>query len=118
VIAPALVPAVGGGGTPAASVAAPVAAPVAAIVSTPATGNASVALGGLPDLGSIGKVGSTVADGSVARTLLSTGTGRPIAVVLALLGAILLFLSIHRRVDRSDPKLTAVNAGPDVARFR
>jgi hypothetical protein len=118
VIAPAFVP-VGGGGTPAASVAAPVAAPVAAIVTTPATGNASVALGDLPDLGSIGKVGSTVADGSsVARTLLSTGTGRPIAVVLALLGAILLFLSIHRRVDRSDPKLTAVNAGPDVARFR
>jgi hypothetical protein len=118
VIAPAFVPAVGGGATTAASVAAPVVAPVAAIVTTPATGDPSVALGNLPDLGSIGKVGSTVGDGSVARTLLSTGTGRPIAVVLALLGAILLFLSIHRRVDRSDPKLTAVNAGPDVARFR
>ena len=54
----------------------------------------------------------------MARTLLSTGTGRPIAIVLALLGAVLLFLSIHRRVDRSDPKLTAADAGPDVARFQ
>ena len=76
-------------------------------------------MGDLPDLGSIGKVGATAAAGSsVARTLLSTGTGRPIAIVLALLGAILLFLSIHRRVDRSDPKLAAANAVPDVARFR
>jgi hypothetical protein len=105
---------VSGGGATAAAVA----APVAALVTTPATATPSVSLGDLPSLGSIGKLGSTVGDGSVARTLLSTGTGRPIAIVLALLGAILLFLSIHRRVDRTDPKLTAVNAGPDVARFQ
>jgi hypothetical protein len=49
---------------------------------------------------------------------LSTETGRPIAVVLALFAAILLFLSIHRRVDRGDPKLASAHTGPDVARFR
>ncbi len=110
VFAPAFVPAVGGGGT--------TEAPVAALVTAPATGNASISLGELPNLGSIGQVASTVGDASPTRTLLSSGAGRPIAIVLALLGVVFLFLSIHRRVDRSDPKLAAANVGPDVVRFR
>jgi hypothetical protein len=110
--APAFVPEVGGG-------AGTTDAPVAALVTAPATGNASISLGDLPDLGSIGKVASAVGSGSTtAGTLLSSGAGRPIAIVLALLGAVLMFLSFHRRVDRSDPKLAAATTGPDVARFR
>ena len=33
-------------------------------------------------------------------------TGRSVAVLVALLAAIVLFLAVHRRVDRSDPKLS------------
>ena len=44
------------------------------------------ALAGLPALGSIGAVASGVPDGpAAARALLSTGTGRSVAVILALL---------------------------------
>ena len=41
---------------------------------------------------------------STARALLTTRTGRPLAVFLALLAAIVLFLAIHRRVDRQRPE--------------
>jgi hypothetical protein len=103
----------GGGGTGATDT------PLAAIVTAPAAPVASASLGDLPTLGSVGKLAATAGGGpAAAGTLLSTGTGRSIAVVLALLGAILLFLSIHRRVDRSDPKLASAQTGPDVVRFR
>ena len=60
-----------------------------------------------------------VTDGpSAARALLSTGTGRSLTVILALLAAITVFLAIHRRTDRGDRKLAAARNGPDVARFR
>jgi hypothetical protein len=90
------------------------AAPAALAPAAPA----ALALGDVPNLGSIGKFALTVDGPSAARSLLSTETGRPIAVVLALFAAILLFLSIHRRVDRGDPKLASAHTGPDVARFR
>ena len=55
---------------------------------------------------------------SAARALLSTGTGRSLAVIVALLAAITVFLAVHRRTDRGDRKLAAARNGPDVARFR
>jgi hypothetical protein len=77
------------------------------------------ALASLPNLGTVGELAANVGDGpSAARALIETGTGRSVAVLLALLGAILLFLSIHRRFDRGDPKLAAARSGPDLARFR
>ncbi|HEY3672094.1 MAG TPA: hypothetical protein VGN51_14245 [Acidimicrobiia bacterium] len=76
-------------------------------------------LAGLPSLGSIGAITSRVTDGpSAARALLSTGTGRSLAVIGALLVAIALFLAVHRRTDRGDRKLAAARNGSDVARFR
>ncbi len=76
-------------------------------------------LGGLPALGSIGGLTDRVTDGpSAARAVLSTGTGRSLTVIMALLVAIALFLAVHRRTDRGDRKLAAARNGPDVARFR
>jgi len=73
----------------------------------------------LPVLGSIGQVADQVTDGpSAARALLSTGTGRSLAVLLSLLVAISVFLAVHRRADRGDRKLAAARTGPEVARFR
>jgi hypothetical protein len=97
----------------------PTPTPVEPPAPTPAPGANVGSLAGLPELGSIGAVASGVPDGpAAARALLSTGTGRSVAMILALLLAVLLFLSIHRRVDRSDSKLTAAGSGPEVARFR
>ena len=76
-------------------------------------------LDGLPALGVIGAIPGAVADPpSAARELLSTGTGRSLAVILGLLAAIGVFLSIHRRADRGDRKLAAARTAPDLARFR
>jgi hypothetical protein len=93
------------------------------VTETPAaaavTPSPFAALGGLPRLGSFGAVATNVPDApEAARALLTTRTGRSLALVLALLGAILLFLFVHRRVDRSDRKLVSARTGPDLARFR
>ena len=96
-------------------------APVADVPAlvAPSVPTGAVSLTGLPELGTIGSLASNVSGGPTdPRTLLSSGTGRSVAVVLALLGAILLFLAFHRRVDRGDPKLATARAGPDLARFR
>ena len=94
------------------------AADLSALVA-PAAPTGAVSLVSLPELGTIGSLASSVPGGTTdARALLSSGTGRSVAVVLALLAAILVFLAIHRRVDRSDPKLAAARTGPDLARFR
>jgi hypothetical protein len=50
--------------------------------------------------------------------LLSSGTGRSLAFITALLIAMALFLSVHRRTDRGDRKLAAARSGADLARFR
>lgn len=76
-------------------------------------------LGDLPVLGSIGSVAGRVTEGpSAAGRLLSTGTGRSLAVLGVLLAAIAVFLAVHRRTDRSDRKLAAARSGPDLSRFR
>ena len=72
----------------------------------------------LPSLGSIGRFASQVSSPSATNELLSTGAGRSVAAVLALLGAIGIFLVVHRRADRGDVKLAAARNGSDVARFR
>jgi hypothetical protein len=101
-------------GTDAAAAIAPADAVAAAVA--PSSG---VALDRLPVLGSIGAAVTRAHDTpSVPRALLESAPGRSLAVVLALLGAILLFLAIHRRVDRGDQKLVAAGTGPDLARFR
>jgi hypothetical protein len=89
-----------------------VAAPAAAAAPSPS------GLDDLPVLGAIGSFTDRVADRAGAGELLSTGTGRSVAGVAALLAAIALFLSVHRRSDRGDRKLAAAHAGPDLARFR
>ena len=64
-------------------------------------------------------IADNVTDGpSAARALLSSGAGQSVAVIVALLGAIVLFLMVHRRSDRGDRKLAAARSGPEVARFR
>jgi hypothetical protein len=95
-------------------------APDVASVAAPALPPSDLAgLQDLPALGSIGDVANRVTDGpSAARELLSTGTGRALAVILALLVAIYVFLVVHRRADRGDRKLAAARTGPEVARFR
>jgi hypothetical protein len=79
-------------------------------------------LDGLPALGTIGTVGAVsnrVTDGpAAARALLSTDTGRSLAVIVSLLVAMAVFLAVHRRTDRTDRKLAAARTGPEVARFR
>ena len=49
---------------------------------------------------------------SAARRCSRPAPGARSPSFLALLAAIVLFLAIHRRVDRSDPKLAAAHAGP------
>ena len=95
-------------------------APDAASVTEPALQQSELAgLAELPVLGSIGQVANQVTDGpSAARALLSTGTGRSLAVLLSLLVAISVFLAVHRRADRGDRKLATARTGPEVARFR
>jgi hypothetical protein len=76
-------------------------------------------LAGLPSLGVIGAIPDAVADPpSAARAILSSGTGRSLAVIVGLLIAIVVFLAIHRRADRGDRKLAAARTGPDLASFR
>jgi hypothetical protein len=70
-------------------------------------------------LGALGGIAGSVTGGpEVARELLSTGTGRSLAGVGVLLAAIVVFLGVHRRSDRSDRKLAAARRGLEVARFR
>jgi hypothetical protein len=70
-------------------------------------------------LGSLGSITGDVADGpSAAREVLSTGTGRSLVAITVLLGAIVVFLGLHRRSDRNDKKLADARSGPEVARFR
>jgi hypothetical protein len=127
VFAPAFVPAVGGGDGTVAGLAAlvttavPEVAPAAvpeAVVPAAVAPVASASLADLPNLRTIGKMTATADAASGPVELLSSGPGRPIAVVVALLAAALLFLSIHRRIDRGDPKLGSAHTAPDVARFR
>jgi hypothetical protein len=96
---------------------APVADAVPAAAAAPT--NDLAGLDQLPALGSIGGLTDRVTDGpSAARALLSTGTGRSLTVIMALLAAIAVFLAVHRRADRGDRKLAAARTGPEVARFR
>jgi hypothetical protein len=91
-----------------------VTAPSAAGTTPPAAAALS-GLGQLPVLGSLG----SITDGpSAAREVLSTGAGRSLLAVGILLGALAVFLLVHRRSDRNDKKLAAARNGPDVARFR
>ena len=58
-------------------------------------------------LGSLGSITDRVTDGpSAARDLLSSGTGRSLAVSAVLLLALVTFLAVHRRADRGDRKLS------------
>ena len=95
---------------------APLAAPPAA---EPPSVDDPFSWDGLPQLGSLGEVAASVSDGpATARVLLASPTGRSVVALLGLVVAILLFLAVHGRFDRSDPKLAAAHSGPDVARFR
>jgi hypothetical protein len=95
------------------------AAPTTPDASALAAGPAADSISGLPQLRSLGQVAASVTDGpSTARELLTTPAGRSVTVLLGLILAVLLFLSVHRRLDRSDPKLAAVQSASDVARFR
>ena len=91
----------------------PVPTPVPSPVATPAPG---------PDLSVLGALGSLappIADERTAvRSVLTTTTGRSVVTVIAVLIAMVLFLSMHRRLDRNDPKLASASAQADVARFR
>jgi hypothetical protein len=110
------VPAVGSTDAPGAALPATDAASVAGPALPPSD---LAGLDHVPVLGSIGSVAKQVTDGpSAARELLSTGTGQSLAVILSLLGAIAVFLAVHRRTDRGDRKLAAARTGPEVARFR
>ena len=100
-------------------------APLAAAESEPITTPSPqppVAVGAFPDLSAfeaIGPVASGVYDGpSAVRSVLATRTGRSVAMIVAVALAMLLFLSMHRRVDRNDPKLATARAETEVARFR
>jgi hypothetical protein len=78
-------------------------------------GTAAVAAS-VPDL-------ATVTNGvsdppAVARQILSSGAGRSVLFVVALLGVMAVFLVLHRRTDRGDRKLATARGGTDVARFR
>jgi hypothetical protein len=75
-------------------------------------------LAGLPQLRSLGQLAASVPGGSAARELLASPAGRSVAVLAALVLAILVFLAVHRRLDRNDPRLMAAPVGSDVARFR
>lgn len=61
---------------------------------------------------------AAVSDGPTTARELATPAGHSVAILIALVLAVLLFLSVHPRLDRSDPKLSAAQSGPDVARFR
>jgi hypothetical protein len=112
----AFVPAVGITDAPGVAFAVPAGASVAAAALPPSE---LTGLDELPVLGAIGSVTNRVTDGpSAARALLSTGTGRSLAVIVSLLGAMAVFLAVHRRTDRNDRKLAAARSGPEVARFR
>jgi hypothetical protein len=90
-------------------------APDAAATPPPAAASTVAGLEQLPVLGSLG----SITDGpSAAREVLSTGAGRSLLAVGLLLGALGVFLLVHRRSDRTDTKLAAARSGPDVARFR
>ena len=91
----------------------------ATLITPAAPAPAPISLAGLPQLGTIGELAASVTDGpSAARALLATPTGRSLAVLFGLALAIVLFLAVHRRLDRNDPKLASPHSGPDVARFR
>jgi hypothetical protein len=95
---------------------APSAAPTTPDV-TPATPTAPAI--DAPALGAVGAIADQVDDvPSAAGSLLSTGTGRSVSMVVGLLVAIGLFLLLHRRADPGDGKLATARTGPDVARFR
>ncbi|MDQ1430080.1 MAG: hypothetical protein QOF40_682, partial [Actinomycetota bacterium] len=64
------------------------------------------------------QVAASVPGAGAARELLSTPAGRSVAVLVGLVLAILVFLAVHRRLDRGDPRLAAAPVGSDVARFR
>jgi hypothetical protein len=117
------------GPAPAAAAAAPTvaASQVAAAPPTGGAGDTAAAtplqpvadpLSGLPQLRSLGEIAASVSGGTTARELLATPAGRSVAVLVGLLLALLVFLGVHRRLDRSDPKLATAPAGSDVARFR
>jgi hypothetical protein len=106
-------------GAIAAGVGAAGAAGGAATDGPPAAADAPAASVGLPALGTVGSIAGDVTTGpAAARELLSSGTGRSLAFIMALLGAIGVFLAVHRRADRGDRRLAAARSGPDVARFR
>jgi hypothetical protein len=52
------------------------------------------------------------------REVLSTPEARSLAAVLAIGLAVLLFLAVQGRFDRSEPKLASVRDGREVGRFR
>ena len=99
---------------------APAETPAVTPVETPLVPVADpFSLSGLPQLRTLGELAASVTDGpSTARALLATPAGRSVAVLLGLVLAIILFLSVHRRLDRDDPKLATAPSGSDVARFR
>jgi len=96
--------------------------PGTAVADATVTAPAATGLEGLanlPALGSLGSITARVTDGpSAARELLSTGTGRSLTVIGALLVALVAFLAVHRRADKGDRKLSSAQSGPEVARFR
>jgi hypothetical protein len=94
--------------------------PTAATADPPAVAPQDpYSLAGIPQLRSLGQIAAAVTDGpAAARQLLTTPTGRSVLVLLGLVLAIVVFLSLHRRLDRGDPKLAAAQLGSDVERFR
>jgi hypothetical protein len=92
-------------------------APEATLVTASAPAGVE-ALDQLPLVGALGGMTDDVTPGRSAARVLSTGPGRSLLAFGLLLGVILVFLTLHRRTDRTDRKLAAARRGPEVARFK
>ncbi len=92
---------------------------IVAAAAVPAPVTVPFSLAGLPQLRSLGEIADSVGDSpSAARALLVSPAGRSPAVFGGLVLAVFLFLVVHRRLDRGDPRLVATRFGPAAARFR
>jgi hypothetical protein len=91
--------------------------PVSPAPLDPSLPDASVgAAVSVPPLDAIGTLGGAAP--ATADRLLRTRTARSIAAVVALVLALLVFLGLHRLIDRHDPKLATVPTSGVLARFR
>jgi hypothetical protein len=121
-VAPAVAPSVALPSVIAPSVVAPAAAaghnpaPAAAASAAPVAEPNPPAASDSGTIGAIGGLAATVPE--TARALITTPTGRSVAVVFALILAIFAFLAVHGRLDRRQLRLGTEQTARDLARFR